>query len=265
MSCHMHQPNSFVNTYLGYTMWDYETDARAALAEAAALSDRGGEAGQPRPQSRKGPRRAGCGAITNFLENVVEPERAGEEHAVRRLPRPRLELHGRLQARPPRQPARRGRHASSRSTIRRSSRRPSTCRTSTSRKGCTAPTATSRRTSMATGSSTASTATTSRSSARTATARSTRYTNLRTSGPAAPAGGTDLLLGTTPFGRRRFAWVNGKLYAALDARSDLQWEVVQVKDSVTPGNAHYNERSRVRQDACCRAARTTHSPTPTTR
>jgi len=26
MSCHMHQPNSFVNTYLGYQMWDYETD-----------------------------------------------------------------------------------------------------------------------------------------------------------------------------------------------------------------------------------------------
>jgi hypothetical protein len=26
MSCHMHQPNSFVNTYLGYIMWDYETD-----------------------------------------------------------------------------------------------------------------------------------------------------------------------------------------------------------------------------------------------
>ena len=29
MSCHMHQPNSFVNTYLGYTMWDYETDGEA--------------------------------------------------------------------------------------------------------------------------------------------------------------------------------------------------------------------------------------------
>ncbi|MGQ0793520.1 MAG: hypothetical protein ACT4NX_05460 [Deltaproteobacteria bacterium] len=27
--CHMHQPNVFVNTYLGYTMWDYETDAEA--------------------------------------------------------------------------------------------------------------------------------------------------------------------------------------------------------------------------------------------
>ncbi|MEE8302979.1 MAG: hypothetical protein V3S24_11150, partial [Candidatus Tectomicrobia bacterium] len=24
--CHMHQPNAFLNTYLGYTMWDYEID-----------------------------------------------------------------------------------------------------------------------------------------------------------------------------------------------------------------------------------------------
>ena len=27
MNCHMHQPNMFMNTYLGYTMWDYEADA----------------------------------------------------------------------------------------------------------------------------------------------------------------------------------------------------------------------------------------------
>jgi hypothetical protein len=27
MVCHMHQPNMFVNSYLGYTMWDYEADA----------------------------------------------------------------------------------------------------------------------------------------------------------------------------------------------------------------------------------------------
>ena len=27
MNCHMHQPNMFLNTYLGYTMWDYEADA----------------------------------------------------------------------------------------------------------------------------------------------------------------------------------------------------------------------------------------------
>ena len=27
MICHMHQPNVFVNSFLGYTMWDYESDA----------------------------------------------------------------------------------------------------------------------------------------------------------------------------------------------------------------------------------------------
>ena len=27
MTCHMHQPNIFLNSYLGYTMWDYEADA----------------------------------------------------------------------------------------------------------------------------------------------------------------------------------------------------------------------------------------------
>ncbi|MCX7863990.1 MAG: cytochrome c3 family protein, partial [Novosphingobium sp.] len=27
MTCHMHQPNVFVNPYLGFTMWDYESDA----------------------------------------------------------------------------------------------------------------------------------------------------------------------------------------------------------------------------------------------
>ncbi len=27
MNCHMHQPNMFINSYYGYTMWDYEADA----------------------------------------------------------------------------------------------------------------------------------------------------------------------------------------------------------------------------------------------
>ncbi len=29
MNCHMHQPNIFLNSYYGYTMWDYESDAPA--------------------------------------------------------------------------------------------------------------------------------------------------------------------------------------------------------------------------------------------
>src|SRR5690606_12390192 len=33
MNCHMHQPNIFLNSYLGYTMWDYEADAPAMWPE----------------------------------------------------------------------------------------------------------------------------------------------------------------------------------------------------------------------------------------
>ena len=36
ISCHMHQPNMFVNTYLGYTMWDYESDAEAMFPKEQA-------------------------------------------------------------------------------------------------------------------------------------------------------------------------------------------------------------------------------------
>lgn len=40
MICHMHQPNVFLNSMLGYTMWDYEADADAMWpAEQKRLSD----------------------------------------------------------------------------------------------------------------------------------------------------------------------------------------------------------------------------------
>jgi len=71
-----------------------------------------------------------------------------------------------------------------------------------------------------------------------------RYATLKTSGPAAPPGGSDLRAGTTPFGRLRFAWVNGKLYQRSMLNKDIEWEVIQVKDTITPGNEHYNEKSR---------------------
>lgn len=33
MNCHMHQPNIFLNSFLGYTMWDYESDAEKMWPE----------------------------------------------------------------------------------------------------------------------------------------------------------------------------------------------------------------------------------------
>ena len=33
MSCHMHQPNAFINTFFGYQMWDYETEGEHMYPE----------------------------------------------------------------------------------------------------------------------------------------------------------------------------------------------------------------------------------------
>jgi hypothetical protein len=68
---------------------------------------------------------------------------------------------------------------------------------------------------------------------------------LRTSGIAAPAGGTVLERLRTPWGERRFYWEGDRLFQRSMLEKDQQWEVVQVIDSITPGNVHYNEKSRL--------------------
>ena len=69
---------------------------------------------------------------------------------------------------------------------------------------------------------------------------------LRTSAAAAPKGGHDLALLRTSGGQRRFYWENGKLYqrSTVDPKQ-APWEVVQVIDTITPGNEHYSEASRL--------------------
>ncbi|MDP3856503.1 MAG: hypothetical protein Q8Q73_01940 [Stagnimonas sp.] len=70
-----------------------------------------------------------------------------------------------------------------------------------------------------------------------------RYPLLRTSGPAAPPGGTDLSLARVQDGRRRFEWIGGKLFQRSSVTPGMEWEIHLVKDSVTPGNRHYNEKA----------------------
>ena len=71
MTCHMHQPNMFLNSYLGYTMWDYESDAPSmwperqsypTAAEARKVLDRNPEGAAPR----------GKWASLDFLRNVFD-------------------------------------------------------------------------------------------------------------------------------------------------------------------------------------------------
>lgn len=71
MSCHMHQPNMFLNSYLGYTMWDYESDAPflwpetqryPTTAQVREVLDRNPEGAAPR----------GKWAALDFLRNVFD-------------------------------------------------------------------------------------------------------------------------------------------------------------------------------------------------
>lgn len=72
-----------------------------------------------------------------------------------------------------------------------------------------------------------------------------RPATLVTSGPAAPPGGTPLARLRTPWGQRRFEWRRGRLFQRSMVVPGLEWEVVQVRDTITPGSPHYNEKSRL--------------------
>lgn len=68
---------------------------------------------------------------------------------------------------------------------------------------------------------------------------------LITSGPASPEGGINLAAQRTPWGEREFYWQGGRLFQRSMMQRDRQWEVTQVLDTITPGNIHYSEKSRL--------------------
>jgi len=71
MNCHMHQPNVFVNTYYGNTMWDYEADAPLMWPKAQAYPT----AAQVRAVNERNPEGAaprGNWADLDFLRNVYD-------------------------------------------------------------------------------------------------------------------------------------------------------------------------------------------------
>ena len=104
----------------------------------------------------------------------------------------------------------------------------------------------SSRTAMATDTCTARRAMRWKSIASIAMARSVHKPRLRTSAAAATGGGRNLELQRTPWGLRQFYRENGKIYQRSMVDKDrAPWEVVQVMDSITPGNPHFNEKSRM--------------------
>lgn len=67
--------------------------------------------------------------------------------------------------------------------------------------------------------------------------------SLLTSGPAAPPGGRSLQALRTPWGLRRFEWRGETLLQRSMSDPGKEWEVVQTRDTVTPGNVHFSPKS----------------------
>ena len=71
------------------------------------------------------------------------------------------------------------------------------------------------------------------------------WATVTTSGPAAPSNGTNLLTGLTPWGERRFEWIGGELIQRSMLEEGKEWEVPQVVDVVDPLSKHYSEKARL--------------------
>lgn len=241
MSCHMHQPNSFVNTYLGTTMWDYETDGDKlwpaeqrypTAAERRDALDANPEGAVTRGLWRDPDFLARVSELNPSLEHTQFADYHGHGWIFRKVyKRDRhgalLDAEGKVVAfDDPQRFAKavhlqdihleRGMHCVD-------------CHFSQDVHGdgnlygeygdaieiecsdCHGTVA--------------------------------AYTDLVTSGPAAPAGGTRLDLATTPWGERRFRWRGDTLYQRSMLEAGREWPVVQVKDTVTAGNPRYNPRS----------------------
>jgi hypothetical protein len=241
MSCHMHQPNSFVNPFLGYTMWDYETDAELFFPTV----QRNPTERERRASLERNPEGAATRGLWNdaeFLERVSELNAQARHtqfadyhghgwvfQAVFRRDRKGRLLDEEGNVVPFDDPERLAKAVHLRDIHLERGMHCVDCHFDVDSHG--------------NGMIHTDYAGAIEIECRDCHGTADRRTSLRTSGPAAPPGGTDLALGTTPFGKRRFSWREGLLYQRSMMDANLEWPVVQVRDVVDPGHAAYNEKA----------------------
>ncbi len=241
MICHMHQPNMFMNSFLGYTMWDYESDAPAmwpekqqfpSAARMREVLDRNPEGAAPR----------GKWADVEFLKNVrdlnptLQDTQFADYHghgwnfrAVFKRDRAGnlLDAAGNVVSDEDPQKFQKAVHMAS--VHMEVGMHCVDCHMSQDNHG--------------NGYLYGEVAAAVEIDCKDCHGTATQYPNLYTSGPAALDGGSDLTTLRTPDGRRRFEWIDGTLYQRSMLEPDREWKLSLVKDSVTPASASYNEKA----------------------
>jgi len=241
MVCHMHQPNSFVNTYLGYMMWDYETDGEL-LWPARQKDPTPAERRESLEHNPEGAAARGLWTDPEFLAKVSElnPKaqhtRFADYHghgwvfrAVYKRDRKGNLLDAAGRVVPFDDPERFDKAVHLQDIHLEKGMHCVDCHFSRDAHGD--------------GTAKGEYASAIEIECQDCHGSVGAYTSLRTSGPAAPPEGTPLSLGTTPFGKRRFAWRGGALFQRSMVDPELEWRVTQVKDTVDPASPEYNEKA----------------------
>jgi len=241
MVCHMHQPNMFMNSMLGYTMWDYESDAAAMWPEKQQYPT----SSQMRKVLDRNPEGAavrGKWADVDFLRSVADlnPQLKDTQfadyhghgwnfRAVYKRDRAGdlLDAKGGLVADDDPQKFAKAVHLAS--THVDVGMQCVDCHFSQDNHGS--------------GYIYGEVAAAVEIGCKDCHGTVSNYPNSYTSGPAALNGGVDLLSLRTPDGRRRFEWIAGQLVQRSMVDPNLEWKVSLVKDSVTPGSPNYNPKA----------------------
>ncbi len=241
MSCHMHQPNMFVNTYLGYTMWDYESDAPFMWPEKQKYPS-SKEMHDVYKRNPEGASVRGKWADEEFLRNVrdLNPQLNDTQFADYHghgwnfraiFKRDRhghlLDADGEIVDDDDPEKFKKAVHMSSIHLD----------------KGMHCVDCHFSQDSHGTGNIHGEVAAAVEIMCKDCHGTADAYPTLLTTGPAAPPGGNDLSLIRNPDGKKRFEWVNGKLYQRSLLNEGMEWEMSLVKDSVNPGHKNYNAKS----------------------
>jgi len=240
MVCHMHQPNMFMNSYMGYTMWDYEADAPAmwpaqqqypSASRIREVEERNPEGAAPR----------GKWADLEFLKNVskLDPQLHDTQfadyhgHGWNFRTVYSRNRHGDLLDKDggpiPDDEAHRKDRVPLASAHMDRGMQCSDCHFSQDNHG--------------NGYIYGEVASAVEIDCKDCHGTVSSYPNLHTSGPAAIGTGTDMSQMRTPDGRKRFEWLEGKLHQRSMTDPSREWIVSLVKDSVTPGRPEYNEKA----------------------
>ena len=241
MVCHMHQPNMFMNSYLGYTMWDYESDAPfmwpeeqqvLSIEEQRAALDRNPEGAVVR----------GKWSDINFLRNVIDlnPQLNDTQFAdyhghgwnfravqKRDLEGNLLDADGNIVANDDPDKFQKAVHLSSIHVD----------------KGMHCADCHFTQDNHGNGHLYGEVASAIEVECKDCHGTAQAYPDLRTSGPAAPPGGTDMRLYRNSDGQRRFEWRGDTLIQRSVVEPGLEWELSLVRDSVNPEHAEYNEKA----------------------